>query len=197
MTQAEVADALKGRGLSGIYPQTVTKIEAGQRALRFIEALELAALFSVEPRALNQLTTADINAWHLKQDVDHAMGVMRAAEEALYNLEGARIGIEEAVRTTQETASNRSLLAMARGILDQTSEKLLERARVRHAHEEATDALRQEMGASLTVDELMSHLWSETDSKRGEGAEEMDVLTPTDDEAADSQDQAPKKRTRG
>ena len=42
MTQAELAAELRRRGLTGFYPQTILKVEKGQRALKLTEGAVIA-----------------------------------------------------------------------------------------------------------------------------------------------------------
>lgn len=48
-SQAQIADEIAELGVSGIYPQTIAKIEAGNRALKFSEGIALAHVLGVEP----------------------------------------------------------------------------------------------------------------------------------------------------
>lgn len=47
MSQADLARAMERRGVSGMYPQTILKIEKGTRSLKFHEAVALAQIFGV------------------------------------------------------------------------------------------------------------------------------------------------------
>ena len=51
-SQADVAKMLGDKGIKGIYPTTVAKIESGERAVRIDEATALADLFEVSLDAL-------------------------------------------------------------------------------------------------------------------------------------------------
>lgn len=51
-SQADLATRLKFKGLKGIYPTTIAKIESGERAVRVDEAAALADLFEVSLDAL-------------------------------------------------------------------------------------------------------------------------------------------------
>jgi transcriptional regulator with XRE-family HTH domain len=51
-SQADVAKMLGDKGIKGIYPTTVAKIESGERAVRIDEATALADLFEVPLDAL-------------------------------------------------------------------------------------------------------------------------------------------------
>lgn len=52
LSQAELAEMLGGKGIKGIYPTTIAKIESGERAVRIDEAAALADLFEVSVDAL-------------------------------------------------------------------------------------------------------------------------------------------------
>lgn len=47
LSQAELADSLLQQGIRGMHPQTITKLESGSRALKFNEAIALAAVLGV------------------------------------------------------------------------------------------------------------------------------------------------------
>ena len=90
MTQSDVAQALEDMGMPGMWPQTITKIEAGTRDLKFVEGLALAKVLEVDPGALVELTATDLaarrvvtaRAW-LSAAVDDlavAQGAFRAAQ---------------------------------------------------------------------------------------------------------------------
>jgi transcriptional regulator with XRE-family HTH domain len=51
-SQAEVAKMLSDKGISGMYPTTIAKIEAGDRAVRIDELTGIADLFEVSVDAL-------------------------------------------------------------------------------------------------------------------------------------------------
>lgn len=51
-SQAELANMLSDKGIHGIYPTTVAKLESGDRAIRVDELAAIADLFSVSVDAL-------------------------------------------------------------------------------------------------------------------------------------------------
>jgi transcriptional regulator with XRE-family HTH domain len=51
-SQADVAKMLSDKGIDGIYPTTIAKLEAGDRAVRIDEAAAIADLFEVSLDAL-------------------------------------------------------------------------------------------------------------------------------------------------
>ncbi|MGC5584135.1 helix-turn-helix transcriptional regulator [Ornithinimicrobium sp. W1665] len=73
LSQAEVA-AHMSRHHAGFYPQTITKIEAGRRSLKFVEGLRLASLLRVSPQELFK------PSGHAVGDV-RATGLMMKARE--------------------------------------------------------------------------------------------------------------------
>ncbi|WIY81779.1 helix-turn-helix transcriptional regulator [Propionimicrobium sp. PCR01-08-3] len=79
ITQAELANELGSRGLEGFYPQTITKIEAGQRALKFEEALDIADVLHVTPNALRpQPESSSAKEHRIVQDVHAAISAVHA-----------------------------------------------------------------------------------------------------------------------
>lgn len=64
-SQAELAALLTDLGLSGFYPQTILRIEKGQRALKLHEAVTLAALLDVTAEDLAQVSTTEVRAARL------------------------------------------------------------------------------------------------------------------------------------
>lgn len=55
LSQADVSTALTEKGLEGIYPQTIAKIESGLRTLKFVEALMLAEVLQLNVHRLADL----------------------------------------------------------------------------------------------------------------------------------------------
>ncbi len=51
-SQADLANLLSDKGIKGIYPTTIAKVESGERAVRIDEAAALADLFEVSLDAL-------------------------------------------------------------------------------------------------------------------------------------------------
>lgn len=52
MSQADLAEALGERGIKGMHPQTVAKIESGDRVLKYVEGVTMAAILAVDAAAL-------------------------------------------------------------------------------------------------------------------------------------------------
>lgn len=52
MSQADLSNTLGDRGIKGIYPTTIAKIESGERAVRIDEAAALADIFEMSLDAL-------------------------------------------------------------------------------------------------------------------------------------------------
>lgn len=59
LSQAELAAEVSRRGVPGIYPQTITKIETGSRALKFSEGMVIARVLRVTPADLAGAETWD------------------------------------------------------------------------------------------------------------------------------------------
>lgn len=55
ISQAELAKRLNDLGATGFYPQTITKIEKGDRALKFSEAVTVAGALNVDLSILEPL----------------------------------------------------------------------------------------------------------------------------------------------
>lgn len=93
LTQAELADALTERGIRGIYPQTITKIEAGNRVIKLTEGLAIADVLKVDPHAL---AVDDENA-----NIRLAVARLRAKT---YELRALRMALGEAAARAQEAS---------------------------------------------------------------------------------------------
>lgn len=76
LTQAELATALSEEGGAAFYPQTITKIEAGRRALKFSEGLAIARVLGVTPASLDEGI-----------DGDYLLGLRTRAEQELQRRE--------------------------------------------------------------------------------------------------------------
>ncbi len=91
MSQAELAERMTAHGLPGFYPQTITKIEAGTRDLKFREGLVMAEILGVDPYALvGRGTGADTGGVLVEADKALAAlwAVMASLERALEDLMG-------------------------------------------------------------------------------------------------------------
>lgn len=136
-SQAAVADMLSDKGIKGVYPTTVAKIESGERAVRIDEAAALADLFDMSVDALMgrspgsqpselafQLRTVRDTARQIYQQVYGSVDVIRELLDDLpsefdYSDEMQRLG-----RVTWERLFDASELLIA---LQDLSQELLRR----------------------------------------------------------------------
>lgn len=95
MSQADLASQLARRGVPGMHPQTIAKIESGVRALKFTEAVHLAAVLEVQ---LDALAYAGHDAAQLFEMEQAAMSVNWALDEA----KSALIRLEMCLGTLRE-----------------------------------------------------------------------------------------------
>lgn len=89
ITQAKFAMALMSNGIDGMYPQTIQKIERGQRPLRFFEGLVAARVLDVKPEALYDLdpeADVDRDAAKLARSITYAVEAYEAAGEGLNDI---------------------------------------------------------------------------------------------------------------
>ncbi len=91
-TQAELANLLRDTGL-GVYPTTIAKIEAGERAPRIEEIVAIADVFEV---SLDML----VDRQPVAKDVDFALrALIEQSERALPDLESTRVALSAATNT--------------------------------------------------------------------------------------------------
>lgn len=64
-SQADLSTRLTELGLAGFYPQTILRIEKGQRSLKLLEAIPLAAVLGVDVEDLTEASGADVRASRL------------------------------------------------------------------------------------------------------------------------------------
>lgn len=86
-TQAYVAERMAEEGVDGIYPQTIVRIESGQRALKWAEAAALARILDfdlVELEADKEAVTRD----------RFTLGVVAHYERKLRELRNAQVEVD-------------------------------------------------------------------------------------------------------
>lgn len=129
MSQADLADALKGRGVPGMHPQTITKIEAGTRALKFTEGLVLAEVLQVRPEELRHLhEERAISQWQMIRRSQETAQALAAAVDALtIFLASSTHLLDEYERCGAEV--DVEIAAMARTLAEVTAEDVMQRAR--------------------------------------------------------------------
>lgn len=91
MSQAQVAEALTAAGVEGMYPQTVLKIEKGQRSLKLHEGVALARVLKVPV----ELITGDGSDLAALLEIRSALAATRAAQR---QLDRAAMEFDDAVR---------------------------------------------------------------------------------------------------
>ena len=144
---------LGDKGIKGIYPTTVAKIESGERAVRIDEATALADLFEASLDALlgrKQNSQEDELAYLLRllRDTSQQVGAtMETIREQLEELPGGFDGADALQRIGRDTWSTHlpaALQALIR--LETWSEKLLRR-------EQGRPELSEEAAIGLEVPE--------------------------------------------
>jgi len=149
-SQADVAKMLGDKGIKGIYPTTIAKIESGERAVRIDEAAALADLFEVSLDALlgrKHNSQVDELAYLLRllrdtaRDSSQQVGAtMETIREQLEELPKEFVGADVLQRVGMDTWSTHLYAALEALIrLETLSEKLLRREQGRpELSEEAT-----------------------------------------------------------
>jgi transcriptional regulator with XRE-family HTH domain len=161
-SQADVAKMLGEKGIKGIYPTTVAKIESGERAVRIDEAAALADLFEVSLDALlgrKQNSQEDELAYLLRLLRDTARessqqvgATMETIREQLEELPGEFDGANVLQRIGSDTWGTHLFAALEALIrLETLSAKLLRHAQGRP--ELSTEAL---MDLEVPEDETQS-----------------------------------------
>lgn len=143
-SQADVAKMLGDKGIKGIYPTTIAKIESGERAVRIDEAAALADLFEVSLDALlgrKQISQEDELAYLLRllrdtaRDSSQQVGAtMETIREQLEELPGEFDGADVLRRVGTDAWSTHlpaALQALIR--LETLAAKLLRREQGRPA----------------------------------------------------------------
>jgi transcriptional regulator with XRE-family HTH domain len=137
-SQADVAKMLGDKGIKGIYPTTIAKIESGERAVRIDEAAALADLFDVSLDALlgrKQHSQDDELAYLLRllrdtaRDSSQQVGAtMDAIREQLDELPGGFEGADLLQRRGRDTWDTHLYAALEALIgLETLSAELLQR----------------------------------------------------------------------
>jgi transcriptional regulator with XRE-family HTH domain len=80
LSQAELAEALSEAGVPGMHPQTITKLEAGSRSLKFTEGIPLAKILEVGPSALMLTDERESEFAGAILAVHHACSALEAAQ---------------------------------------------------------------------------------------------------------------------
>lgn len=83
MSQAELAEGISRQGIPGFHPQTITKIEAGNRSLKFDEAVAMCQVLEVTAEELNKVGDAYVRRNALATAIEDLAGASIDAVEAL------------------------------------------------------------------------------------------------------------------
>ena len=151
LSQAKLAEAMTEAGVSGFYPQTVTKIERGSRALKLTEGLHLARILNVEPRDLyhQPATAAD------DQEVRRRANDLRSASEGIRELHWTLVTAETDLRsllhsrTVSPEVRASAEMALRSSVIEATAASLSPGADA----DDPTDAELAQMHADRTTDE--------------------------------------------
>ena len=155
-----------------MHPQTITKIEAGTRALKFAEGLVLAEVLQVRPEELRHLREERaFTQWNMVRSTQKTMGALESAVDALttflarsthlldeYERYGAEVDVEVA--------------AMARTVGEVTAEDVVQRARAKFEDVEAQADVEEAgtLGAGVSAELLLENVEKER-ARRGEHRE--------------------------
>lgn len=95
LSQADLASQLARRGVPGMHPQTIAKIESGTRALKFTEAVQLAAVLEVQLDALAYAGDDAVQLFEMEQAAADVNWALDEAKSALSRLELVLDGLHE------------------------------------------------------------------------------------------------------
>ena len=173
MSQADLADALKDRGVPGMHPQTITKIEAGTRAVKLTEGLVLAEVLQVRPEELRRLhEERALIRWRMARNTQATKVALSDAVDALaiflvgsarllddYKQHGAEVDVEVA--------------AMARTLGEVTAEDVVQQARAKSEDMEALAAAEEAgtLGPGAVSTKLFYENVTKERARRGEHCE--------------------------
>lgn len=114
-SQAELAKLLQEKGIGSVYPTTVAKIEAGERAVRIDEATALADIFDVSVDALlGRSANFERDRLYAVQDAAlQASAGVSAIATTLMNVFPELDGLEFDNRKAVTAAAHRALAALS------------------------------------------------------------------------------------
>ena len=136
MSQSALADEMRERGWSW-HPQTVQKVEGGQRHVRVGEAEALARIFGTTMERLTWPGTVASATALLDMSIGRAQGawtrIARETATLLWNLAQLRTTVNEVERDDYlGSAEIRETVAEAKAVLEITPEDAVEQGRVDH-----------------------------------------------------------------
>ncbi|OBI77011.1 helix-turn-helix transcriptional regulator [Mycobacterium sp. E740] len=113
-SQAELAKLLQDKGIGSVYPTTVAKIEAGERAVRIDEATALADIFEVSVDALlGRSSSFEQDRLYAVRDAAlQATAGVSAISTTLINVFAELEGLEFDNREAVTAAAGRALAAL-------------------------------------------------------------------------------------
>lgn len=114
LTQAELAERLTKQGIGGIYPQTVTKIEAGQRGMKLTEGIAIARVLGVPVEWLARPEPVAEREGALKRAVADLQASRREVEGAVGKYLDAVRRVELQIKSSADEGVDDSRLAWAR-----------------------------------------------------------------------------------
>lgn len=102
LSQAELAVMLTDRGIPGMHPQTITKIEAGQRPLRLTEAIAITDAMAVPLDALRVRNQTEHSLMRRVDTLNALRGRVRVAQRELREAERQQRGAMEVLEHAVE-----------------------------------------------------------------------------------------------
>ncbi|OBB73161.1 hypothetical protein A5759_16270 [Mycobacterium sp. 852014-52144_SCH5372336] len=117
-SQAELAKLLQDRGIASVYPTTVAKIEAGERAVRIDEATALADIFEVSVDALlgRSASFEQDRLYAVRDAALQAASGVSAIRTTLMNVFPELDGLEFDNRRAVRAAADRALAALSQAV---------------------------------------------------------------------------------
>lgn len=118
MSQADLAAALATRRIPGMHPQTITKIENGQRALKFTEAVAIAGVMGTDLANLDVYERTDAEGWLLQQATQETIRAAREVKRAIIELLELQGGLAHDIESGQRADANPVVIALAQSVAD-------------------------------------------------------------------------------
>ena len=172
MSQADLADALKDRGVPGMHPQTITKIEAGTRAVKLTEGLVLAEVLQVHPEELRHLhEERAATRWQMIRNTQKTREALADAVAALATfLASSAHLLDEYERYGSEV--DVEIAAMARTVGEITAEDVVQRARAKFKDMETQSDVEEAatLGGGVSPELVLKNVEKER-ARRGEHCE--------------------------
>lgn len=123
LTQSDLADHLTRAGFDGIYPQTIVRVEKGQRVLKLSEAVVLAARLGISVQAfvepIDRAAEARIG---LNREFHRVQSEQERVTESAVNLQRARLALARYAEEHEREIPQASLDSVRRLLDDSTAE---------------------------------------------------------------------------